>query len=261
MTRRAALSWPARERWSGQTVWLSGGQRALLSWVLARMAKGHHQFTVDQAARAVGIDRSNVSRGLDRLASLSLIGRRSTRGRNGITTTWRTHRSAALASASARRAWPTTNVATSTPFGGYLSREGFHRAARDPSRRRGSARGRLSPPRLLYGRCPAGHRVRTARWTLRVDRDGAGLRGTWKGWCRRCAEAVAQSLEVRWEPAPRGTWVRAGAVARRIAAEAEAPWDRWLAPPAGGVECRAAPAGTADPTSRRTAGAREPEGS
>lgn len=250
MTRSSsALAWPARERWSGQTFWLSSGQRALLSWVLARMAKGHHTFTLDQAARAVGLDRSNVSRGLDRLASLALIGRRSTRGRNGITITWRTSRTAATAAKSARRDWPTANVATSTPFGGYLSREGFARAAREPAVRRGSARRRLSPPRLLYGRCPAGHRVRTARWTLRVDRDESGLHGSWRGWCRRCAQAVAHALELRWEPAPRATWVRAGTVARRIAADAPAPWDRWLEPDRGGVECRAAPAGTEDPTS------------
>lgn len=218
----SALVWPYRERWSGDTVWLSVGQRTLLFWIHARHAKGHHTFTLDQAARAVGIDRSNVSRGLDRLASLSLVGRRSSRGRLGITTTWKLHKARALTGRAQRSRWPTGNVATSTPYGGYLSREGYFRAVSDPSVRRGSAR-RLAPPRLLYARCPAGHRVRTARWFHRRSPDGLRLSGSWKGWCRRCAAPVVQAVDVTWVPDPEAGWVRAGTVARRVVPPPRAP--------------------------------------
>lgn len=197
MSRAAALSWPKRERWSGQTYWLSRGQRSLLFWIESRMAKGHHTFTLDIAAAAVGVDRSTVSRALDRLASLSLIGRRSTRGRLGRTLVWRVGKSRALAERAARSASPerTGNVATSTPFGGYLSRERLAAVAADGRGGSGSAR-RLAPPRLLYARCPAGHRVRLTRWQLRRSPDGSRVDGTWKGWCRRCAGFHAEQLTI-----------------------------------------------------------------
>lgn len=196
MSRAAALSWPKRERWSGQTYWLSRGQRSLLFWIESRMAKGHHTFTLDIAAAAVCVDRSTVSRALDRLASLNLIGRRSTRGRLGRTVVWRIGKARALADR-ARSALPesTGNVATSTPFGGYLSRERLAANAADARNGVGSAR-RLSPPRLLYARCPAGHRVRLSRWQLRRSADGSRVDGTWKGWCRRCAAFHSESVSI-----------------------------------------------------------------
>jgi hypothetical protein len=198
----SALSWPKRERWSGQTYWLSSGQRSLLFWLESRMAKGHHSFTLDLAAAAVGIDRSTVSRALDRLASLSLIGRRSTRGRLGRTVTWRIGRTRALAERASRAAQPVRNVATSTPYGGYLSREALAERSGGVRSGVGSAR-RLAPPRLLYARCPAGHRVRLSRWQLRRSPDGSRVDGTWKGWCRRCGAWHAElvTLEV---PVPDG---------------------------------------------------------
>lgn len=201
MSSAAALSWPKRERWSGTTYWLSRGQRSLLFWCEGRMAKGHHAFTLDQAAAAIGVDRSTVSRALDRLASLSLIGRRSRPGRGHRTVVWRIGRARALAER-ARPPGATGNVATSTPFGGYLSREalivgsGGVRSGRDAARR-------LAPPRLLYARCPAGHRVRLARWLLRASPDGSRLDGTWKGWCRRCRAAVDTALSLTVEPSGR----------------------------------------------------------
>lgn len=198
----SALSWPKRERWSGQTYWLSSGQRSLLFWLEARMARGHHSFTLDVAAEAVGIDRSTVSRALDRLASLSLIGRRSTRGRLGRTVTWRIGQTRALAERAA--AQPMRNVATSTPYGGYLSREAL--AERSGGVRSGgeSAR-RLAPPRLLYARCPAGHRVRLSRWQLRRSPDGSRVDGTWKGWCRRCGAWHGESVTLEIPGSGRGS--------------------------------------------------------
>lgn len=194
----SALRWPKRERWSGQSYWLSSGQRSLLFWIESRMAKGHHTFTLDQAALAVGLDRSNISRGLDRLASLNLLGRKSRPGRGKRTVVWRIGQTRALAD---RARWastnPARNVATSTPFGGYLSREALAVIGSNAGRGVLSAR-RLSPPRLLYARCPAGHRVRLARWTLRRWPDGSRIDGSWKGWCRRCAafHSVQMSLEL-----------------------------------------------------------------
>ncbi len=197
----SALSWPKRERWTGQTYWLSAGQRSLLFWLEARMARGWHTFTLDDASAAVGVDRSNISRGLDRLASLSLIGRRSRPGRGHRTVVWRIHKNRALAER-ARRAAPDAgrNVATSTPYGGYLSREALASAPGGSGRGSGSAR-RLAPPRLLYARCPAGHRVRLARWSVRRFPDGRAD-GTWTGWCRRCASwtGTAVTMQLRTDP-------------------------------------------------------------
>lgn len=193
MSSSSALSWPKRERWSGQTYWLSRGQRSLLFWIEARMAKGHHTFTIDQAADAVGLDRSNVSRGLDRLASLSLIGRRSRRGRGHRTVVWRIGRTRALAERAAGPPSPTGNVATSTPYGGYLSPEALANGSGGGRGGLRSAR-RLTPPRLLYARCPAGHRVRLDRWQLRRSPDGSRVDGTWRGWCRRCGSWTSTQL-------------------------------------------------------------------
>lgn len=218
--RRSRLIWPARERWTGNQVWLSSGQRALLFYLRGQLAAGRHEFRIDDLARITGLDRSNVSRGLDRLASLSLIGRRSTRGCMGRTIVWNVGR---------RRAWteaqtaalrfrrpinPRGNVATSNPFGVYLSREGWQTAIRNGQDR---AVRRLTPPRTLYGRCAARHRVRLTRWTFRRtpgDRPGVvrSFEGVWLGKCRRCGERVrlADSVTV---PAPsRPGWESAGAV-------------------------------------------------
>lgn len=199
MSRASALVWPKRERWSGVTYWLSSGQRSLLFWIEARIAKGHHEFTIDQAAAAVGLDRSNISRGLDRLASLSLIGRHSRPGRGRRTRVWRIGRTRVLAERARPQA--TGNVATSTPYGGYLSREGLSVGSGAVRSGREAAR-RLAPPRLVYDRCPAGHRVRLARWLARTSPDGSRLDGSWKGWCRRCGapHAVRLSLELRTDP-------------------------------------------------------------
>jgi DNA-binding MarR family transcriptional regulator len=213
--RRSRLIWPARERWTGDTFWLSAGQRALLFYIRAQIAHGRHELTIDELARAAGIDRSNVSRGLDRLASLALIGRRSSRGCMGRTIVWRPSRRRALAERSKRATWrrhqPRANVATSIPFGGYLSRERWRTAASNGDR---EAVRRLTPPRTLYGRCAAGHRARLSRWRWRrwPTTDRAELRtfeGLWVGRCRRCGASVQVSDRVTIPSVP-ATWTRAG---------------------------------------------------
>lgn len=260
MTSSSALSWPKRERWSGQTYWLSRGQRSLLFWIEARMARGHHTFTLDQAAEAVGVDRSTISRALDRLASLSLIGRRSRPGRGKRTVVWRIGRTRALAERARPPAEPTGNVATSTPYGGYLSREGLKAASGDGRRGAGSAR-RLAPPRLLYARCPDGHRVRLSRWILRASPDGHRMDGTWRGWCRRCRAWTAEQLTLELPVSGREALAdrrraRANAVAAGLmdpaafraaeAADRGPSWTDGAAGPvarrwSGGVDSRAAP--------------------
>lgn len=185
----STLAWPVRRPYTGDLVYLSAGQRHLLFWVQRR-----HRFSTVEASRVTGLDPSNVSRGLRRLASLALIGHRAYRGRNGFHVVWSIGRSRALTEAAGRLSWPTAKVATSTPFGGYLTRERWERAARAGER---DAVRRPSPPRLLYDRCPAGHRVRLARFrTEHPGRDGRTMAGSWTGWCRRCRADVTHSLRV-----------------------------------------------------------------
>lgn len=229
--RRSRLIWPARSS-SEQTVWLSSGQRSLLFYLRAEMSHGRHVFSHEQLSRAAGIHPSNVTRGLDRLASLGVIGRRSSRGCLGRTIVWDRRRRAAARRPRSLRA----NVATSTPFGGYLSREGWHRAVSTGEDR---AVRRLTPPRMLYGRCAAGHRTRLERWTFRRWPGGdrtvlRSFEGVWRGFCRRCQERVTLADRIT-VPAPSAVGpVRAGVV---LDAWADRHRDR-LARTAGGLTPR-----------------------
>jgi len=216
----AALVWPARERWTGDVAWLSVGQATLLLWCRQRLAHGKHTFTIDEAATATGLNRSNVSRGLDRLSCLSLLGRKSTRGRLGRTLVWAVKKARALAERPGRLRWPhgswhlDENVATSTTYGGFLSREAYQTAAVTGQSRR-SVR-RLTPPRRLYDRCPAGHRVRVRSWWHRLSRDARRLDASWRGRCRRCGLDVELRLGLDLPESPPGRWESAGTIARRM---------------------------------------------
>lgn len=215
--RKARVFWPARAPWTNDTVWLTTGRRALLFYLRGQLAHGRHEFRLAHLAEVSGIDRSNVQRALDQFAWLGLIGRRSTRGRNGRTMVWNIGRRRAWAEAQVRALRyrrPVTsakNVATSTPFGGYLSRERWRAAVGAGEDR---AVRRLTPPRTLYGRCAAGHRARLTRWTFRRW-PGANqtivraFEGVWRGQCRRCGEHVrlADRIEV---PATRRRWAQVG---------------------------------------------------
>lgn len=208
---RNRLIWPVVNP-AGRTIFLSTGQRTLLMYLRGQMKRGRHRFTLVQLARVADIDTSNVSRGLDRLASFHLVGRRSTRGRTGQTITWRVR----PRTTSALRF--TRNVATTTAFAGYLSAERWKASAANGERQ---AVRRLTPPRLLYGRCAAGHRCRLDRWTwLRSPGSVRGelrtFSGEWRGHCRRCSAPVRLELTVTVKDGPgRDGWERAGDVARR----------------------------------------------
>jgi hypothetical protein len=212
--RRSRLIWPARTH-DERTVWLSSGQRSLLFYLRAEMGHGRHAFSHEQLSKAAGIHPSNVTRGLDRLASLGVIGRRSSRGCLGRTIVWdRRHRAATRRPANRR-----ANVATSTPYGGFITRERWRSlvAAGDDRAVR-----RLTPPRTLYGRCAAGHRARLTRWAFRrwPGANRTELRtfeGVWVGDCRRCGERVRLTDRIT-VPAPAGgqSWQRAGTIAGQI---------------------------------------------
>lgn len=217
MSHRSRLIWPVVNP-TGRTVLLSTGQRMLLLYVRGQMKRGRHRFTLAQLARVADLDQSNVSRGLDRLASFHLVGRRSTRGRTGATITWRIR----------SRTWPAARfglkLATTTPIGGYLTPERWRANAATGERQ---AERRLEPPRNLWGRCAAGHRCRLTRWswTRYPGTSRTELRtfeGEWRGGCRRCGDAVRLSLSVtvhaNQDGDRAGTWERAGAIAARSTA-------------------------------------------
>lgn len=203
---------------TGRMLLLSTGQRMLLLYLRGQMKRGRHRFTLLQLSRVAGIDVSNVSRGLDRLAGFHMVGRRSTRGRTGQTITWKIR-----GARSALRPRFTVNVATSTPSVGYLTPERWQANAASGDRQ--TVR-RLAPPRLLWGRCAAGHRSRLTRWswTRHPGADRTELRtfeGVWIGVCRRCGDHVRLPLQVTVRAV--GTeWVRAGAVAASLPAVAAA---------------------------------------
>lgn len=186
--RRSRLIFPIENR-HGRTVYLSSGQRSLLFYLRSRMRYGRRVFKTAQLAEVAGIDQSNVSRALDRLSQHRVIGHRATRGCLGQTIVFPLKR---RVSGSFR-----ANVATSSSFGGYLSRDRWRTEVAAGSDR---AVRRLTPPRTLYGRCAAGHRTRLSRLTFRrwPSSDPAIVRsfeGVWSGTCGRCGVAVQDAIE------------------------------------------------------------------
>lgn len=203
--RRARLIWPVTNR-HGEQFYLSTGQRQLLMYLNGQLRRGRHAFTVDHLAGVAGIDRSNVSRGLDRLAQLELIGRRSSRGAMGRTIVWPLRRHSR--GARCFRA----NVATTYRYAGYLTRD---RWAAEVSAGVDRAVRRRSPPRMLYGRCAAGHSVRLvghslARWPSTNPEIARVLEGRWVGRCRRDAEVVTVSDRLLVPAVADAGWERVG---------------------------------------------------
>lgn len=203
--RLSRLIWPVTNR-HGDRFYLSTGQRQLLTFVKAQARFGRHSHTIDKLAEVAGIDRSNVSRGLDRLAQLELVGRRSTRGPLGRTIVWLL-RSHPRGSRCFR-----ANVATTYHYVGYLTRTRWV-----DNVRRGEDRAvrRLTPPRVLYGRCAAGHSVLLIGHRLASIRStdptiARVLEGAWSGKCRRDAEVVTVSDRVSVPARPGSRWERVG---------------------------------------------------
>lgn len=207
----------------GRLVYLTAQQRALylaVRWHIGRRRRA--RLTCDALAELAGYaHRGNVTRALDRLASFGLVGRHAIRGRAGEVRVWIPPRARAAAGARWVR-----NVAASTPFGGFISREELERrwtrgrsgasAARTAadgapaapswswtgpagnlgsSREDRSDRDRLRrPPRVLYTRCPNGHRTAIERRSY--SRGLLELSATWAGLCRRCRRPAREELRV-----------------------------------------------------------------
>lgn len=217
---RSTLLVPVQVPYTRQTTyWLTLSQYLTLAWLRRRMRHHRGETTLERMAEQLGTTPGALVHRLDRLAQLSLIGRHSTRGRHGRTRFWPPRR-ARVALEAGRRAGRTGNVVTSTPFGGYLSREGLSRALRGstgppltrspaggPPPAAGGGRSRSDrrarrPPRLLYGRCPLdGARVRLSRRELQVTdwRHHGGprrIRGLYGGRCARCRALSIAPLDV-----------------------------------------------------------------
>jgi hypothetical protein len=206
----SALRWETKA--PGARVYLSTGQRATLTIVRALAARGS-TFTTRQMAiwtdawttSADGIRTPNgglVDNRLARLRQLGLIGYAAVRGRRGHVRAWvGPDLRAGVATLAFRRADAHRHAGndSTSPYGGFLT---WARWAESSSKRRerrqppGSAgRRRLTgphrgrPPRVVWERCPGGHRIAIGRTSLR--RDLAGRIGAdYLGHCRRCRSDV-----------------------------------------------------------------------
>jgi hypothetical protein len=208
-TLRWPVSSPWALRWRGSpTAYLSTQQRVLLLYLARTTKRGDR--TLEEIGRVLGItSRGQVSRELRRLRHLELIGYRAWRGSRGRHRIWLGRGAARLRRAARERAQHGANDSLSTPFGGFISRQGLEAAARRSgspllagraAARDGPRRGG-DPPRQLYATCPAGHSTRLGRrsWTRA---PGVGtLRAVWTGICRRCdGRPVQETLELEVRP-------------------------------------------------------------
>lgn len=219
----SALRWYATTP-DGRRVALSGAQLATLWYARARIARSRGPFTLRTAAAALATDPGSVRHRLRRLRALGLLGYRAVRGRHGRALVWLPRPESIRRN---RLAWARRfgNVATSTPFGGYISaRELTARLPGYVERRR-----RLSPSRIRWapdsaGALPrwVGERCRCGR-PCRAERrasmdDGARLRARYGSACPSCGELVAVTVDVelgaafRRPPYP----VRSAAVPRLV---------------------------------------------
>jgi hypothetical protein len=210
---------PFGARGAGGFRWLSPGQFAVLMHLRRRMRHNRGVTTLAAIAAATGGDPGTVTHRLDRLASLGLIGRRSTRGRFGSTRFWPPRRRSSA------------NVVTPTPFGrfsrAYVRREDVRRIVErtgrplTPASPQGSAGEspgrwrRVRPPRLMWERCPEdGRSVRLARW--RWTWTSARFVGVWDGECPRCHRVIVAPIVVDLPPRDRRP-VPAGPILAAIA--------------------------------------------
>lgn len=205
---------------AGELVYLSAQQRALLLVLHAHIGRGRRaRLTTRRLAAVAGYAHpGNVTRALDRLASFGIVGRQAIRGRAGEVRVWLPSRRALAL----RRAW-VGNVAASTPFGGFVTREGLARAAAGarggasaasrgrpmvagdvleelggrPAPPPASLEGRRAlrrPPRVLYVRCPGGHRTRICRsryWSGFLE-----LEAEYRGRCGRCGREALERIHL-----------------------------------------------------------------
>lgn len=228
-----ARTWPVRAPYVGGWWYLTPAQFALTVFVRGRIAHRRTAFTLEQASLALGVDRSTALRGLRRLRMLGLIGVRSTRGRLGSHYVWPLSQAAAQREDRKRRAHglvptaETGNVAPSTPFGGFCTREGvlagwrrFGSGRHPPSPSAeggGGARRAGQLPRRLYAACPsdgARRLVTLTRWHVR--RAAGMVSARWVGRCRRCDRLI--DAEVTLEIPTAEGWITAHEAALRTEA-------------------------------------------
>lgn len=215
MTMSGAWRWPVSSPWQAGDwgngtgiAYLSAWQRALLLYLSRSTKKGPR--TLEEMAKVLGItSRGQVSRELRRLRQLELIGYKTRRGAHGFHRLWLNRAAARLRAI--RAAHRRGNDSPSATFGGFLSRDGLEKAERDrrrpPSRagaaaRDGPRRGHR-PPRLLWARCPVGHRTILGRRSSESAPDGQLLRAVFTGICRRChGRPVSEIFEMAFVPVP-----------------------------------------------------------
>lgn len=211
-----ALRWEVRRR--GDRRYLSSGQSALLLVARHLVARGRGVVTLDELARLSGSyytrgddglevpNRGRTSDRLARLRSLGLVGYQGARGRTGRIRLWIPSGGRPGVSTRAYRSRTIGGVNDSaSPPGGYLSRErGVETAWRrargggppgSPGRSglTGPRRGRR-PPRILYAKCPAGHRARIGLAAWKATRSA--LRAEWSGRCNRCRRMIRESVDL-----------------------------------------------------------------
>lgn len=232
MTGRSnALRWPVQA--PRGRVHLTGLQWQLW-WLLSRPRRTwmHGDVTLARLSTLTGSSRGRCWHAMSRLRSLELVSwraypvmelvpdrrpRRWSPGRRGRLLVWipAPARRARLTAAAGLRGH-TGNDSVSGPFGAYIAREGLTAALR---RRLGSRRlAELStyggtarrpwrgPPRVLYARCPAGHRLRIGRRSWGLGPDWApSVTARFEGPCRRCGSTVVEEIRVELAPPlPRG---------------------------------------------------------
>ena len=207
---RCVLAWPVPTP-QGPAM-LSAGQRVTQSVLWSEWLRaGRRPFLVTVRGLAARTGASSPGRQweqLARLRSLGVVAWQATRGRRGGVRVWFGSglRRGIVTGAMRRRELASRNVPASPSGITYTTREGAAarwRSATESGGPPGSAgRGGFAgprrgqrPPRVLYGRCPAGHPVRSGRWSWR----GAGreLVAEYRGWCRRCSRPVLEHLEIR----------------------------------------------------------------
>jgi hypothetical protein len=176
---------------------------------------GIRTATVTQLTRWTDASgRGRTSDRLARLRQLGLVGFSTTRGRRGSVRWWfhPAMRRGIATSAVRRRAVDDGNDSTS-PCRGFLTRGAWEKreletrdwtggvppGAAGIGGVAGPRRGRR-PPRVLYARCPSGHRLRIGRtsWTSGVRE----LRAEWRGSCRRCGGVPVLETVVLRRPLP-----------------------------------------------------------
>lgn len=198
------------------TRWLSAGQRTLL-WAAERKIgrRGEWTTTLEEISALLGsTSRGRTRQQLARLRQLGRLGFRTVRGRRGHTVVW-----LPAAALDARRRWSgprrrsfATGNDSPSSIPRYIGAHGWRRSwssggppgagGNDAAGARPPAGVRRAPPRVLYSRCPAGHRSRLGRRSWRWGSETVSAE--WAGRCHRCARPFRELVTLQLAlPEPR----------------------------------------------------------